>query len=73
MNTLDEKKYYALNWDTKDTKLGQNSRKHYRYYVNKNLENTLFVDKNTFDEFLIMRGNQQIKKGLFWGKRMPES
>ena len=56
----------ALSWDPKATRLGKVVKKHYRYYVDTLLENTEFVDNNTFDEFEIKRGKRLQKKNI-WG------
>ena len=45
----DPEKYLALSWDPKATRLGKKASKHYRYWVNTPLEDTPFIDKNTFD------------------------
>lgn len=45
----DAKKYMALSWDPKATRLGNKVSKHYRYYVDSSLEESVFIDLNTFD------------------------
>lgn len=64
-NTPDPTKFLPLSWDPKATRLGNKVNKHYRYYVSTELENSLFVDSNTFDEFLITRGTRLEKKNFF--------
>lgn len=45
----DPSKFQALSWDPKASRLGTKVNKHYRYYVKEALENTPFIDENTFD------------------------
>ena len=40
-------------------------KRHYRYFVNTELEHTKFMDKNTFDEFKILRGKRIVEDSLF--------
>jgi hypothetical protein len=47
-----------ISWDPKAARLGNKVNKHYRYYVDEELESTPFMDKDTFDEFNILRGNK---------------
>ncbi len=65
-----------MGWDEKEARLekpspdgipssNQNCRKHYRYLVNKPLEQSEFVDKHTFDEFTIRRGKRIAEDTLF--------
>ena len=37
------------------------SNKHYRYFIDKNLEESLFMDEHTFDEFDIVRGQKKVE------------
>lgn len=60
----DADKFLPLSWDPKATRLGNKVNKHYRYYVSTELEKSLFVDSNTFDEFLITRGTRLEKKNF---------
>lgn len=62
-----------LSWDPKASRLGKKVSKHYRYFVDTPLEDSKFIDDNTFDEFDIMRGNRCMKKGFFGGITEPEN
>lgn len=44
-----DKKYIALSWDPKASRLGNKVNKHYRYFVDSSLEESVFIDLNTFD------------------------
>ena len=55
----------ALGWDNQQNRLLNQTTKHYRFYVDDELENTDFMDKNTFDEFDIMRGKRCTEDALF--------
>lgn len=55
----DSNLFMALGYDEKEIKLkNENTKKHYRHFVNCNLEETKFMDKLTFDEFNITRGKR---------------
>ena len=63
-----------MGWDVKESRLkmlnglassDENCRKHYRYLVRKPLEQSVFVDKHTFDEFTIRRGKRVAEDTLF--------
>jgi len=61
----DCKKYMGLSWDPKATRLGNKVNKHYRYYVDCSLEESVFIDLNTFDQFNIQRGTRLVKESWF--------
>lgn len=63
-----------MGWDQKEARLkmingiassDEDCRKHYRYLVHKPLEQSEFVDKHTFDEFIIRRGKRVAEDTLF--------
>lgn len=60
-----DKKYIALSWDPKASRLGNKVNKHYRYFVDSTLEESLFIDLNTFDQFDIKRGTRLVKDSWF--------
>lgn len=72
-STPDPSKFLPLSWDPKATRLGKKVNKHYRYYVSTELENSAFVDSNTFDEFQITRGTRLEKKNFFGALQKPET
>ena len=55
----------ALGWDPKQERLTKPPKKHYRYIVDDELENSPFMDKNTFDEFTITRAQRNKKDSYF--------
>lgn len=69
----DSSKFMALSWDPKASRLGKRVNKHYRYFIDSPLEESGFIDENTFDEFDIMRGSLCMKKGFFGGIAEPEN
>ena len=48
----------GLGYDPVSDRLNEIVRKHYRYYIDDILENSPFMNKNTFDEFELMRGKK---------------
>ena len=51
--------YLPLGWDPVPKRLDPKEiTKHYRFFVDKELEQTEFMDSNTFDEFEIKRGKR---------------
>ena len=62
----DPEKYFPLGYDSRDKRNKPSAnKKHYRYYVDTPLEESPFVDKNTFDEFEIMRGSRVTESSVF--------
>ena len=47
-----------LGYDTKAARFAKTTKKHYRYYVSKPLEQTAFLPETPFDEFPILRGKR---------------
>ncbi len=50
------RKYLEVGYDMIEQKRANKSKKHYRYFIDKNLEDSVFIDVHTFDEFEIMHG-----------------
>ena len=62
----DETKYFPLGYDPKDKRSNpENVKKHYRYFLDTNLEDSPFIDKSTFDEYDIMRGSRVTHNSVF--------
>jgi len=62
----DQAKYFPLGYDPRDKRSNPvNIKKHYRYIVDTPLEESLFIDKNTFDEFEILRGSRVTESSVF--------
>jgi hypothetical protein len=60
------RKYMALGWDKKNPELLKGKpKRHYRFFINKPLEESEFLDVKTFDEFDIVRGRRIHKENLF--------
>ena len=63
---FDENKTRLIQLNKDSTELSSNpdAKKHYRYYVDKPLEDSIFMDKNT-DEFDVKRGKRVVEDSLF--------
>ena len=53
-----------LGWDPKKERIGKQPKKHYRYFVDDELEKSPFMDKDTFDEFTVTRGKRKVEETL---------
>lgn len=59
--------YLPLGYDNKKVRLTNETKKHYRYFIDKELENSPFLKESPFDEFTIMRGQRINKNTLLKG------
>jgi hypothetical protein len=60
--------YIPLGYDPKDKRLAPNiPKKHYRYQIDQELEESPFMDKSVFDEYSIIRGNRLKPESVFMG------
>lgn len=58
--------YIPLGYDSKDKRIPPNiPKKHYRYLIDQELEDSPFMDKNVFDEYSITRGNRLKPDSIF--------
>ena len=53
--------YIPLGFDSKADRFKGNIKKHYRFYIDKPLENSPFLPETPFDEFTLMRGKRLTK------------
>lgn len=59
--------YLSVGYDKTAEKMKENINKHYRYYVDKELEKTDFLDPYLFNEYDIMRGKRfNVNQGHLW-------
>ena len=59
--------YLSVGYDKATEKMKEKINKHYRYYVDKELEKTDFLDDYLFNEYDIMRGKRfNVNQGHFW-------
>lgn len=56
--------YLPLGYDEKHCRLTDSTKKHYRFYLDKELEKSPFLKETPFDEFPIMRGQRLNKNTL---------
>lgn len=58
--------YLPLGYDPKDKRLPPYiPKKHYRYLIDQEMEDSPFMDKNVFDEYSIIRGNRLKPDSIF--------
>lgn len=62
----DLNKYYPLGYDLPKNRTNPAlTKKHYRLFLETGLEQSPYMDKNTFDEFIVVRGKRAINDSLF--------
>ena len=61
VNIPPSSEYIPLGFDSKADRFKGNIKKHYRFYIDKPLENSPFLPETPFDEFAIMRGKRLTK------------
>lgn len=70
INIPNSSEYLPLGYDSKTARFTSNTKKHYRYYVDKELEKTPFLPETPFDEFIITRGKRINKTTLLSNNNM---
>lgn len=61
----DPESYLGLGHDKREEKLTQTTKRHYRYYINQELERTKFMNQNLFNQFPIYKGKRMVENDLF--------
>jgi hypothetical protein len=63
------KNYLSIGYDKMNEKFEKTIKKHYRYFVDRELEKTDFLDPDLFTEYDIMRGKRfNSEHGSFWNR-----
>ena len=66
INIPNPDEFLPLGYDPKDKRLDPSKiQKHYRYFLDTELENSPFMDKFTFDEYSITRGSRIKSDSVF--------
>lgn len=66
----DKKLFMEIGYDDKDSKLKSGKKKkHYRHFIDTELEKSRFMDKHTFDEFNITRGKRLAEENSFFSNK----
>ena len=57
--------YIGLGHDKREDKLKNQTKKHYRSYINCELEKSKFVNENLFNQFPILKGKRFVEEDFF--------
>jgi len=57
--------YIGLGHDKTEDKLKNLTKKHYRYYINQELEKSHFINQNLFHQFPIYKGKRFVEEDLY--------
>lgn len=57
--------YLPLGHDKREDKIKNQTKKHYRYYINQELEKSSFVNQNIFNQYPISKGKRFLEEETF--------
>ena len=61
----DPELYLPLDHDKREDKIKNQTKKHYRYYLNQELEKTSFMNQNLFNQYYIYKGKRFVEEDFF--------
>lgn len=61
----DPENYLGLGHDKREEKLTQQTKRHYRFYINQELEQSKFMNQNLFNQFPIFKGKRMVENDIF--------